>query len=74
MSIYLRDPRPPKVVGVCQVCHRPIYPWEPHVLTFHLSCLRPAGETRTRLKFRTPSGGMIVVPKNYRFREVIRIE
>jgi hypothetical protein len=33
-----------------------------------------AGETRTRLKFRTPSGGMIVVPKNYRFREVFKIE
>jgi hypothetical protein len=35
--------------------------------------MKPAGETKTRMKFRTPSGGTIVVPKNYRFREVIKI-
>jgi len=60
--------------GICQICGKPIYPWEKHVLNFHLSCLKPAGETATKLKFKTPEGGVIMVPKNFKFREVLTIE
>jgi len=68
-----QDPRI-RPLGICQVCGKPIYPWEKHVLNFHLSCLKPAGETATKLKFRTPTGGIIMVPKNYKFREIIEIK
>ena len=61
-------------LGTCQICGKPIYPWEKHVLNFHLACLKPAGQTATKLKFRTPEGGVIMIPKNYKFREIIEIK
>jgi len=72
-SLYINEQKP-QTVGICQVCHKTIYAWEPHVFNFHVSCLTLIKETKTKYKFRTPEGGIIVIPKNYKFQEIIKLK
>ena len=58
----------------CFVCHQPIYPWEEHIFNYHLKCLILVKKTKKTLTFRIPNGGTIVVPINYKFQKVFKIE
>ena len=72
-TLYIFEQKP-NTAGICQVCHKTIYAWEPHIFNFHVSCLKLVKETKTKYKFRTPEGGMIVIPKNYKFQEIIKLK
>jgi len=74
MSILYINEQKPKTVGTCQVCQKPIYTWEAHVLNFHVSCLKLVKKTKTKYKFRTPTGGMLLIPKTYKFQDIIKVE
>jgi len=72
-TLYIYEQKP-HTAGICQVCHKPIYKWEAHIFNFHVSCLKLIKETKTKYKFRTPEGGMIIIPKTYKFQEIIKLK